>query len=286
MRSVGKVPTNVSGDSDAKLRADSVAIDEKLQAVAKRIGSGPTYELLRTLHLCAPCNHLERFGEDNDGGYVMCTDDLDHGLVAAYSYGINGFDGWGMQVASRYHISLHEYDCTNSKQPSPCEGCAVHFHSECIKSAKDTSHQPNYETLSQQLSANDNLLAASGSLLLKIDVEGAEWKVFADEAPNLLKKFREIVVEYHGFQHVDQHELYLRAVQNVERAGFAVAHLHGNNNEAMWNFDEFKIPQVLEVTYIQKSVEGCASAIQYRSPLDQPNSVKKPELPDAVLPKF
>ena len=66
------------------------------------------------------------------GGYVTCMDGLDQGLAGIYSYGINGFDGWGMEMASRYKLPLNEYDCTNFNAPAACSGCDVHFHGECI----------------------------------------------------------------------------------------------------------------------------------------------------------
>merc|ERR1719356_267670 len=113
----------------------------------------------------------------------MCTDGLEHGLVAAYSYGVNGFDRWGMELARKYHIPLYEYDCTNPLKPEPCAGCDVHFNLECITSAKNTaSLLPNsaYKTFAQHLAANGHAQKDPGNILLKIDTEGAEWQTFAD----------------------------------------------------------------------------------------------------------
>jgi hypothetical protein len=216
---------------------------------------------------------------------VTCTDGLDKGLVGAYSYGINGFDGWGMAVASRYRIPLNEYDCTNPQMPEVCEGCEVHFRYECILDAQG-SPKPHYRTLSTQLRQSGNADAKDRSLLLKIDVEAAEWKIFAEEPVANLRKFREIVVEYHWINQMQNHELYLQAVKKIEAAGFAVAHLHGNNfGGDLQSFGEYKIPNVLEVTYIQKPAQGCASDIPYRTDLDMPNNPNSPELGDAVLPR-
>merc|ERR1719263_643573 len=265
------------------LQAESQALHSRIQSYADSLEPGATRDFLKTLRLCAPCKKYERFGEDNDGGYVMCADGLDKGLVGAYSYGINGFDGWGMAVASKYHIPLNEYDCTNAKKPAVCDGCDVHFHYECILNAQG-SHKPVFKTLSQQLQDSGNAKAKDVSLLLKIDVEAAEWKIFAEEPIANLKKFREIVVEYHWLDKTENHELYEKAVKKIEQAGFAVAHLHGNNYGGVAYFDEYKIPNVLEVTYVQKPAAGCAADIPYHLKLDQTNNAADTELPDAVLP--
>merc|ERR1719482_732721 len=130
--------------------------------------------------------------------------------------------------------------------------------------------------------------AKDSSLLLKIDVESAEWKVFAEEPAENFKKFREIVVEYHWIHEVEKHPLYDQAVRKIEDAGFAVAHMHGNNyGGPMQTFGKYSIPDVIEVTYIQKPAAGCANNIPYKNPLDMPNNANPhwAEMPDAVLPK-
>jgi len=298
------------------LQAESYSLHHRIQALANRTEPGVTREFLKTLRLCAPCTKYERIGEDYDGGYVMCADGLDKGLVGAYSYGINGFDGWGMSIASHFKIPLNEFDCTNSQQPKVCKGCEVHFHNQCIlnnkgdpeaaaeglrgvgdQRAADNEGQASttskvtadsFKTLSQMFKEGGNANAKDRSLLLKIDVESAEWKIFAEEPVENMKKFREIVVEYHWIHEVENHKLYLDAVKQIENAGFAVAHMHGNNyGGPMQDFGDFSIPDVIEVTYIQKPEAGCAANIPYKvAGLDMPNSNNPnwAEMPDAVLP--
>lgn len=253
-----------------------------MQRAADALPSGPTVDLLRKFRTCGRCDTLARMGEQNDGGYVMCMDGLDKVVLAAFSYGISGFDGWGMGVASHFRIPVNEYDCTNPKVPDVCPGCQVQFHGECIRSA-DSERKPQFATLSEQLAAAGFANATDGSLLLKMDVEGAEWQIFAEETVENMRKFREIVVEYHDLDRVSGHPLYLRAVKKFEEAGFLVAHLHGNNWGGMSKFDEFSIPSVLEVTYVRG--RGCQPVTQSRLPLDAPNNPGGAELPDAVLPQ-
>jgi len=303
-----------SGTESDALRAGSNALHNQIQSYADTLEPGDTLDFLRALRLCAPCKKYQRFGEDNDGGYVMCADGLDKGLVGAYSFGINGFDGWGMAIASRFHIPLNEYDCTSLKQPVACKGCDRHFHPQCIlhnngdaeeaaKELRGVSDQrasdnegnaddaskmtgASFKTFTQFFNESGNANAKERSLLLKIDVESAEWKIFAEEPVENLKKFREIVVEYHWINDKEDHQLYAKAVKKVEQAGFSVAHMHGNNwGRGMGEFGEFSIPDVIEVTYIQTPAKGCAANIPYHNKLDMPNTGERPEMDDAVLPE-
>lgn len=268
----------------SSLEMESSSLDHQIQTVAQKLEPGATRDFLKTLRLCAPCKQYARVGEDHDGGYVMCEDGLDKGLIGAYSYGINGFDGWGMSVASQYNIPLNEYDCTNANQPAVCDGCTVHFHNECILN-NNAPAKSTFKTFTQQFQDAGNAKAADRSLLLKIDVEAAEWKIFAEEPVENMRKFRQIVVEYHWINQKENHDLYFKAVEKIEAAGFAVTHLHGNNyGGGLQYFGEYSIPNVLEVTYIQKPAGGCAANVPYHIPLDQTNNAALQEIPDATLP--
>ena len=64
---------------------------------------------------------LERFGEPNDGGYLLCANLLGD-VKSAYSYGISGYDQWGCDVSTRLRVRVHQYDCFNLTRPSMLEG--------------------------------------------------------------------------------------------------------------------------------------------------------------------
>merc|ERR1719271_2128321 len=120
----------------------------------------------------------------------MCMDDLGTAgnttITAAYSFGINGWDGWGCDVAQTFGIPLFEYDCYNPERPEPCEGRSVTFKEECIKpsagEAKDYGSDPKHynldslrgktsRTMDEHLEANGHAHLGRDSLLLKLDIE-------------------------------------------------------------------------------------------------------------------
>jgi hypothetical protein len=265
----------------------SLRLDFSLQSVADELPPGTAREFLKALHLCAPCKNFERFGEPRDGGYVMCTDNLDSGETkAAYSYGVNGFDGWGMDIAKKYKIPLHEYDCTNNQVPEPCDGCDAHFHSECLMDANGTAPDASYKTLATQLQESGFGDAPDRSLIGKIDIEAAEWKVFAEEPVSTLKKFKQIVTELHWLNQESKYPLYLKALQNLQMAGFVPTHLHGNNfGRGLVEKGGYTIPNVVEVTFVPKPAEGCSRDLRTRVAQDMPNDPSESDYGEFNLPE-
>lgn len=259
----------------------SLRLDARLQEVANDLRPHtPTKNFMLKLSLCVPCSQFELFGHTaNDKGWVMCTDGLhDNGLVAAYSYGVNGQDAWGMDVASRYKIPLHEYaaDCIDPAKPKPgdtCAGCSVNFHTECATGARAPSVNLNYRSLMQNLVDNQHL--KDSSILLKLDASGAEWEVFAEAPVETLQKFRQVAVKFSKVAHQEKHALYERAVRRLEEAGFAVAFLRGSNFAKLTHLDrddtQYTVPDDLEVIYMQLPSQGCSRDLKFKVPEDAPD---------------
>ena len=115
---------------------------------------------------------LERFGSPNDGGYLMCGNLLGN-IRSAYSYGIGPADDWGCAISQRYDVVVHQYDCFNPPLAA-CPDRRSVFHDECIGPRRETIDSRIFDTLSRQVLRNGD---AGKSLVVKIDVEGAELRV-------------------------------------------------------------------------------------------------------------
>lgn len=284
-----KLPQEQVVDSISLALQSSERLGHVLLLAAKHESvSNETTSLLRSFRPCSTCKQHARYGESNDGGYVMCNDDMQLGqLSAAYSYGISGYDGWGNAVSEKYQIPVFEYDCTNPKHPEKCATCDLRFNFECIN-GNSAPAKANFGTLSQHFQRNGHSTAGQSSMLLKIDVEGAEWPFFAEEPAENLKKFREIVVEFHDLDKVAQHPTFLKAVNNILGAGFVVEHIHGNNNGGQASLGDQMIPKVLEVTYLQRPVNSASECQNYQVllPEDAKNNVEMADLPPLTLPKL
>mmetsp|Transcript_89122 Transcript_89122/g.191229 ORF Transcript_89122/g.191229 Transcript_89122/m.191229 type:complete len:319 (+) Transcript_89122:122-1078(+) len=270
--------------SQAQAASQQLAIHLAKVARAKTTESS-TSELLHSFRICGNCEHFKRFGELHDGGYLTCMDGLAGGnLKAAYSLGVEHHDQWSDDVGYELAVKVNQFDCTVSEGP-PCSNCQ--FFPKCIRSesGSEDAFPGQSVTLNKALELSGQKDAAQRSLLLKIDIEGSEWPIFADESKELLQKFQQIIVEFHSLDKVDKHPQYLKAVQNILHAGFRVAHLHGNNYAGMFTEGENRIPDVLEVTYISTGggSEGSCSDEQVFLADDAPNNPGAPELDGAEL---
>jgi hypothetical protein len=162
---------------------------------------------------------MQRFGEPHDGGYPLCANLLGR-VKAGYSYGISGYDGWGCDVSRRLRIRVHQYDCFDLREPS-CPGGETVFHGECIGTARATQDGRPFDTLSSQFGRNGD---QATPIVMKIDVEGAEWDAFLLAPDSTLSQIDQLDVEFH---HVDDPK-YVETIRRLKQF-FHIAHVHYNN---------------------------------------------------------
>lgn len=244
-----------------------------------------TKQLFESFKICGQCKSFARWGEPHDGGYLMCMDGLKQGSVSAvYSLGVEHHDQWSEDVAKSLGLTVHQFDCTVGG--SACKVCQ--FHKKCIVSSDGQHPVPGHESegwsLMQAIAETGQANAADNSLLMKMDIEGSEWAVYAAEPPEALKKFGQLIMEFHQLGDTSRHAEYLQAMTHLLSAGFKVAHLHGNNFEGMVQDGATLIPNVLEVTFIHGKArpDGCLADQDYNT-LDAPNRPGVAELPKAHI---
>lgn len=222
-----------------------------------------------TLEAC----DLQRLGEPADGGYLACANLLD-GVAAGYSYGISGYDGWGCEVATRLGVPVHQYDCFDSRKPACAAGTV--FHAECIGTGPATIDGRTFDALDRHVAANGH---ADARIVMKIDVEGAEWDVFLTTPDAMLSRIDQLVVEFHGTGEAR----FLAAVHRLKEV-FHVANLHMNNYACTGGQAPFAA-WAYEVLFVNKRLTAAAPAPRATPfhPLDRPNA---PELPDCQTAAF
>jgi hypothetical protein len=211
---------------------------------------------------------LQRFGNTNDGGYLMCAN-LMADAQSGYSYGINGEDAWGCDVTARTRIPIHQYDCFNTQEPA-CPGGQTRFHAECVGPERAIIEDRPFDTIANQLVANgDN----GKRLIVKMDVEGSEWRSLAGAPDHVLDAIDQMAVEFHDVD--EPHFLDTAARLNQF---FYVAHIHQNNYECRPGYDPFPGP-VFEALFVNKRIAEANPSVIARgpSPLDAPNASRLPD---------
>ena len=226
------------------------------------------FDLLQPVAL-ANCQ-LQRFGEQNDGGYLMCGNLLSEAR-AGYSYGISGYDKWGCDISTTFGIKLHQYDCFNTEQPA-CPRGATTFHAECVAEAPRTTEGRVFDTIENQLARNGD---GTNRIVLKIDVEGAEWDAFLHASDAVLERIDQIAVEFHGAGE----EQHVRVLERLKKT-FHVVHLHFNNFSCDPYLDPFP-SWAYEVLFVNKrlGVVDPSKGATVPHPLDAPNNPKAADCP-------
>jgi len=187
---------------------------------------------------------FQRFGEPNDGGYLLCANLLGS-VRSAYSYGISGYDEWGCDVTRRLSVPVHQYDCFDSTRPA-CAGGQTVFHDECVAGEPATIEGRRFDTPWNQFVKNGD---GAKRLLVKMDVEGAEWDTLLRAPDPVFNQIDQFVVEFHGVQ---EPERSTAVVEKLKRF-FYVAYVHFNNFNCMGGHRAVSIRHVRDPVRQQKA---------------------------------
>lgn len=117
-------------------------------------------------------------------------------------------------------------------------------------------------------------------MILKVDVEGAEWSVLNDVEENTIKRFSQIVFEFHGLTQLENREKITTAMKKLNQT-HQLVHLHANNYGSYLLIGGKILPELIEGTYLLRDeyafspAQGAAATA-----LDEANC---PYLPDIFL---
>ncbi len=203
-----------------------------------------------------------RFGRNYDGGYVM-FDDFDSNSIA-YSFGIADDDSWESSIANK-GIDVFMYDPTIKGLPN--QNSKFHFEKLGITGSKRAC---NMRTMNEFILRNGH--KGKKNLILKMDVEGAEWDFLNEVSEETLNQFSQIVLELHWF---DDRRLFDDIISGLEKLNktHQIVHVHANNCVGVNYCFGLMMPQVIEVTCLRKSsYKFVDSNKNFPTELDLPNN--------------
>jgi hypothetical protein len=230
-------------------------------------------ELLAELQPVALKNcTLKRLGSANDGGYLLC-ENLS-AIQSAYSYGVGPNDELGCDVSKRYGVPVHQYDCFDPARPK-CEGGIFVFHNECIgpQSRRDESGRV-FDTLQNQIAKN---LDTGKRLIVKIDVEGAEWDSLLSTPDAVLDQIDQMPMELHGVNE----RRFLDVIRRLKQK-FYLVNLHFNNYScwrAYWPLPAW----AYQVLWVNKRLGILDESAPTPAPVSALNAPDARDLPDCQL---
>lgn len=224
------------------------------------------------MELSSPSPYI-RIGRSNDGGYVMLDDFRQRKI--AYSIGIADDVSWDLDMANR-SIDVYMYDHTIAGLPMEHE--RFHYFQVGLGCARNIE-DPRLKSLSQLMTENGHM--DEYGMILKVDIEGAEWDVLCDIEEDILKHFSQIVFEFHGLIFPENEEKICRALDKLNRT-HQLVHLHPNNYGSYLLLGGALLPELIEGTYLLRdeytfcAVGGNPSGIP--SKLDEINCTYLPDI--------
>ena len=215
---------------------------------------------------------FKRFGSANDGGYLMC-ENLIEPFDTAYSYGVGSNDDWACEVSRTCHVPVHQYDCFDPARPT-CNGGTFVFHNECVGDRTGYRGSRFFDTLENQIRRNGD---TGRRLIIKVDIEGAEWDSLLTTPNELLASIPQITMEMHGY---DDPKI-VEVLRKLNRDFFLV-NLHFNN----WSCTPRAAPLpawAYQAHWVNKRIGVLDPDAPVPAPMSPLNAPDSPTWPDCQL---
>ena len=172
-------------------------------------------------------------------------------------------------MASRGH-DVYMFDHTI--EPLKFENAKLHFFQEGVAGRTDVSQ--NLFAITDHLRRHQ---INGDRLILKMDVEGAEFDAFEFIPDDTLHRFEQIILEVHWLNNLEDSDFraqFCRIFQKLNRI-FTLFHVHANNWDGPNGFAVvcgIPVSPLLELSYIRStSVRRRQSQTLYPTALDYPN---------------
>lgn len=217
--------------------------------------------------------NLIRIGGQFDGGYLV-PDDLEN-VEICFSPGVSVIADFEQDLVSRgIKCFLADY----SVEGPPFKHELIEFEKKYLGPVEEGE----FITLENWVNRK---APTDTDLILQMDIEGAEYGVIFDTSLEVLRKFRILVIEFHGLG-----QLYDKAGFELINLTFTkllkdfeVVHIHPNNCFPPIRYLDFEVPPILEFTFLRKDrVSDKQPSTSFPHPLDR-KSVQENE--DFALPK-
>lgn len=204
-----------------------------------------------------------RLGAINDGGYVI-ADNL--GNYDCYiSAGVSNEESFSRDFIPKFQM--------NKFNSFAFDGTIIDYPWNYTRDI--TFIKKNIGSFEDSINTNlQNLISKYNNIFLKMDIEGGEYSWLSSLSLDNLRKFKQIVIEFHGVFDDSWNSLNLVKTQCLKKLSEThyPVHIHGNNYDTLVNY----YPNVLELTYVRKDIFNSEPSLNKTSlpilGLDFPNN--------------
>jgi hypothetical protein len=246
------------------LRASGWLVREKYSGIDKKL----FIRLVQCLSVFE--NHggkLKRFGSQFDGGYILLDLEKSYSKLISFGVGDNiDFEKSLMDCVDEIELYDHTIEALPIHLPN-----AKFFRIGLSQFTKDGF-----------IDLNSVTPEGFDDMILKIDVEGDEWKSLAVFELESLTRYAQIVIELHDLHRIDSREkllLYVSVLETLHH-NHELVFAHANNWSPVAVINGYLIPDALEVTFVRCNL--LPSGSQDRKFLDilhAPNNPKAAHIP-------
>jgi hypothetical protein len=198
---------------------------------------------------------LIRIGGQSDGGYLI-PDDL-YGVKTCISPGVGDSIDFEKNLLEQYGIESFLADPTvDAPEGMPL---GIYFNEVGIGYSSENNFiydmnslrrkELNFVSLEDFI--NQKTLENENELLLQMDIENAEYLALLSTRPEILQRFRIMVIEFHSIPEIFESKYFSEIIKPLFsklKKYFYVAHIHANNCAVPVNFLNLQIPHAIEVT--------------------------------------
>lgn len=171
------------------------------------------------------CPNKIRIGPKSDGGYIVDSNNLSEQLISAGCNNETLFESEYLKILPNSKIQIYDQGgrCDLSNRDS-----RVNFTKKYIKSIED--------------------LDIKDDCVLAIDIESHEIDLIQESDIQSLSRIKQLLIEFHFWDNPEESKI--EDIFIKLNKVFTLIHIHGNNNRSA--FYKKNIPQVIELTYVNK----------------------------------
>jgi hypothetical protein len=177
-----------------------------------------------------------RKGSAGDGGYVIADDIKSNDYLV--SFGIdNNVD---------FEKSISEYGCKSDLYDNSIEELPSYVKNSTFFKKTIGIHE-------NEISLGKSLKNITEDIILKVDIEGSEWDIFSQVSLEDLSKCRQILIEVHWMQNLNDEYFYSKALTAFTklRSTHTPVLVHANNNVPLMIMGNSPVPMVFEILYLR-----------------------------------
>lgn len=210
-----------------------------------------------------------RLGNWSDGGYVV-SDKALHTCTALFTYGVGHNITYEEDFIRKYNKPVYMFDHTMKKSNS--QYGRLNYFNEGL----------GFEDGCGDVLDHYKRLNIQDDIFIKIDVEGAEYDYFLKiDIKRLASITSGLCIEFHQLSNPVTRSMFINLLEMFEKY-FTLVHVHGNNYGSLFSYKGYYIPDVLELSYINKKLVDFEEFDRSKYPTDL-DAANDPGKPDYIL---